>query len=225
MSVFGKMFGGGGKKGAAAPTPQDAIQKLRETEEMLVKKQEFLETKVSQEIAQAKKHGTKNKRLALHALKRKKQYEKQLNQIDGTLSTIEFQREALENASTNAEVLSVMGQSAKALKAAHNHMDVDQVHDLMDDIQEQQEVAQEIAEAISNPVGFGNDVDEDDLLAELEELEQEDLDEQLLKVNPTPATDLPEVPQGEPARASRAKPAPAQKDDDDMAELEAWAAS
>lgn len=45
MSVFGKMFGGG-KKAAAAPSPQEAIQKLRETEEMLMKKQEFLETKV-----------------------------------------------------------------------------------------------------------------------------------------------------------------------------------
>ena len=121
------MFGSGKKGQLPAPTPQDAIQKLRETEEMLIKKQEFLEKKVEQEIATAKKNGKKNKRLALHALKRKKQYEKQLQQIDGTLSTIEFQREALENASTNAEVLSVMGQSAKALKAAHNHMDVDQV--------------------------------------------------------------------------------------------------
>ena len=42
----------------------------------------------------------------------------------------------------------------------------------MDDIQDQQEVAKEISEAISNPIGY-NDVDEDDLLAELEELEQE----------------------------------------------------
>lgn len=47
-----------------------------------------------------------------------------------------------------------------------------QVHDLMEDIAEQQEVANEIAEAISNPVGFGQDVDEDELLKELEELEQ-----------------------------------------------------
>lgn len=60
--------------------------------------------------------------VALHALKRKKQYEKQLQQVDGTLSTIEFQREALENASTNTEVLNVMGQAAKALKSAHNNM-------------------------------------------------------------------------------------------------------
>ncbi len=60
--------------------------------------------------------------VALAALKRKKRYEKQLQQIDGTLSTIEFQREALENASTNTEVLNVMGAAAKALKVAHGKM-------------------------------------------------------------------------------------------------------
>ena len=38
--------------------------------------------------------------------------------------------------------------------------DVDKVHDLMDDISEQQELSNEISEAISNPVGFGQDVDE-----------------------------------------------------------------
>ena len=60
--------------------------------------------------------------VALQALKRKKRFEKQQQQIDGTLTTIEFQREALENASTNVEVLSVMGQAAKALKASHGQM-------------------------------------------------------------------------------------------------------
>lgn len=33
--------------------------------------------------------------------------------------------------------------------------DVDQVHDMMDDIAEQQDVAREISDAISNPVAFG----------------------------------------------------------------------
>lgn len=59
---------------------------------------------------------------ALQALKRKKRYEKQLTQIDGTLSTIEFQREALENANTNTEVLKNMGFAAQAMKAAHENM-------------------------------------------------------------------------------------------------------
>lgn len=61
MSLFGKIFGGGGK-GAKGPSPQEAIQKLRETEEMLTKKQEFLEKKIEQELQIAKKNGTKNKR-------------------------------------------------------------------------------------------------------------------------------------------------------------------
>ena len=38
--------------------------------------------------------------------------------------------------------------------------DVDKVHDLMDDVAEQQEIANEISDAISNPVGFGQDMDE-----------------------------------------------------------------
>lgn len=59
---------------------------------------------------------------ALQALKRKKRLEKQLTQIDGTLSTIEFQREALENSHTNTEVLRNMGFAAKAMKAVHENM-------------------------------------------------------------------------------------------------------
>lgn len=61
MSVWVKLFGSGGK-GGKQPTPQDAIQRLRETEEMLTKKQEFLEKKIEQELMTAKKNGTKNKR-------------------------------------------------------------------------------------------------------------------------------------------------------------------
>lgn len=63
---------------------------------------------------------------------------------------------------------------------------------MMDDIAEQQDVAKEISEAISNPVAFGHDVDEDELEKELEELEQEALDQELLGIEETP--ELPAVP-------------------------------
>ena len=65
MSLLAKLFGSG-KRGEAAPTPQEAIQRLREIEEMLNKKSDFLEKKVDQELATAKKHGTKNKRGKLY---------------------------------------------------------------------------------------------------------------------------------------------------------------
>lgn len=60
MSFFSKVFGG--KKEPAPLSTADAIQKLRETEDMLIKKQDFLENKIEIEIQTAKKHGTKNKR-------------------------------------------------------------------------------------------------------------------------------------------------------------------
>lgn len=59
---------------------------------------------------------------ALRALKKKKRLEQQLVQIDGTLSTIEFQREALENSHTNTEVLKNMGFAARALEKVHKDM-------------------------------------------------------------------------------------------------------
>ena len=54
-------------------------------------------------------------------------YDKQLQQIDGTLSTIEMQREALEGANTNTAVLKTMNDAAKALKKANADLDVDKV--------------------------------------------------------------------------------------------------
>ena len=63
MSFFGKIFGG--KKGDKAPTTGEAIQKLRETEDMLMKKQEFLEKKIELELDVARKNAKTNKRAAL----------------------------------------------------------------------------------------------------------------------------------------------------------------
>ncbi|NWR19640.1 CHM4C protein, partial [Sylvietta virens] len=163
MSKISKFFKGGGSagsKGRGGPSPQEALARLRETEEMLSKKQEYLETRIERELAVARQHGTKNKRAALQALKRKKRYEKQLNQIDGTLSTIEFQREALENSHTNTEVLKNMGYAAQAMKKVHENMDLNKIDDLMQDITEQQDVAQEISDAISNRAAFGDEFDE-----------------------------------------------------------------
>ncbi|KAM6947644.1 charged multivesicular body protein 4b-like [Lycodopsis pacificus] len=220
MSLFGELFGGGGGKGGKAPTLQEAVQELKETEKLLGKKQEFLQNKIVNELMMAKKSGTENKRAALGALKRKKRYEKQLAQINRTLSTIEFQREALENANTDTEVLKNMGYAAKAMKAAQQDLDVDY---LMADITEQQEGAQEISDVISRPIGFGEEFDEDELMAELEELEQEELDKNLLEIQGAEDVPLPSVPSTSlPSRPAKKKEG---EDEDDMADLEAWAAA
>ncbi|KAM8911184.1 charged multivesicular body protein 4c [Lycaon pictus] len=235
MSKLGKFFGAGrSSKGRAAPSPQEALARLRETEEMLSKKQEYLEARVQRELTLAKKHGTRNPRAALQALKRKKRFEKQLAQIDGTLSTIEFQREALENSHTNTEVLRNMGFAAKAMKAVHENMDLNKIDDLMQEITEQQDIAQEISEAFSQRVGFGDDFDEDELMAELEELEQEALNTKMtnIRLPNVPSSSLPAQPDRLPggtsgvsstAHRSRAASSKRTEEDDDIKQLAAWA--
>eukprot|EP00731_Ephydatia_muelleri_P026117 Em0018g217a len=61
-SALARLFGGGKGK-EDQPSPQVAIQKLRETEEMLGKISEFLEKKIAKELAAAKQACMKNKRV------------------------------------------------------------------------------------------------------------------------------------------------------------------
>ena len=217
--MFGKLF----KKKEESKTTAEAIQDLRQNEDMLLKKQEFLEKKIDSEIEIARKNAKTNKRLALTALKRKKRYEKQLQQIDGTLTTIEQQREALEAANINTTVLKGMDSAAKALKNAHKDMNVDNVHDMMDDIAEQQDVAKEISDAISQPTAFANEFDEDELEEELENLQLElegeenaQLEKELLDVGPSTLPDVPTTEVPKPKKKAK-------QEEDDMAELAAWA--
>ncbi len=60
--------------------------------------------------------------MALAALKRKKRYEQQLQQLDGTLTTLEYQREMLENATTNTEVFKAINDASKAFKNVNNNL-------------------------------------------------------------------------------------------------------
>ena len=61
MSIFNKIFGksSGSEK---APTPQEAIQKLLEIEDLMRKRQDVLERKIEDELKTARLNGTKNKR-------------------------------------------------------------------------------------------------------------------------------------------------------------------
>jgi len=76
---------------------------------------------------------------------------------------------------------------------------------MMDDIAEQQDVAKEISDAISNPIAFGPETDEDELEKELEELQQEQLDKELLGIDDTTTDELPAVPTSVPVVPSKTR--------------------
>ena len=75
---------------------------------------------------------------------------------------------------------------------------------------------------ISNKSFIFQELDDDDLLAELEELEQEELDSEMLNIpssSQEPSLNLPTAPTKAPAAPA------AQAVDDDLADLEQWMAN
>jgi len=70
MTSILKLFGGQPK--APKVNPQQTIDNLRNTIDMLEKRENYLESRILKEIQIAKQHAAKNKRLALMALKKKK---------------------------------------------------------------------------------------------------------------------------------------------------------
>jgi len=190
MPIFGK------KK--QAPNPKESIAKLRETLEMLEKRESFLQKKIDGQVVEAKKFmAAKNKRAALMCLKRKKTYEVQLEKLSGARMTIETQVMTLEGATVNLETMNAMKTGAAAMKSIHKDLDINKVDDTMDEIREQMDLTNEITEGIAQPLG--EPIDDDDLLAELDQLEQETLDEQLMGLNSAPVSSkLPSAPTGVP---------------------------
>jgi len=187
------------EKKKQAPPPKESIAKLRETLDMLEKREQFLQKKMDKEVGEAKKYmQQKNKRAALMCLKRKKTYESQMEKIAGARMTIEQQVMTLEGANVSLEAMNAMKMGAQSMKSIHKDMNIDQVDDTMDEIREQMDIANEINEAISQPLG-GDVLDEDELLAELEDLEQESLDEQLLGTK-TPVAAMPSAPTKAPVK-------------------------
>jgi len=166
MNLFGKSRA---KKTENAP--KDSVLKLKETLDMLEKREQYLQKKIDNELATAKKNAQSNKKAALMALKRKKTYESQMEKLSGARMTIESQVMAIEGASVSLEAMNAMKQGAGAMKSIHKGMDIDTVDQTMEEIKEQMDLAEEINSAISQPAGFGMDFDEESLAQELSELE------------------------------------------------------
>uniref|UniRef100_UPI00358EA7A5 charged multivesicular body protein 4c-like n=1 Tax=Myxine glutinosa TaxID=7769 RepID=UPI00358EA7A5 len=86
---------------------------------------------------------------------------------------MEFKRVSLQNAALRS-----MEFAPKALENVHKDMDINKVHDVQ--VQEQQELGPEISDAISRSVGVAQAIDKDELPAELVEIQEQFLIQELL---------------------------------------------
>jgi len=155
---------------------------------------------MQEQDALARKNVSTNKTAAKAALRRKKQHEHSLEQTSAQLAQIEQQIYSIESANINQETLNAMKNAGKAMKQIHGNLTIDKVDETMDELREQHALGKEIADAITN-APIGEAVDEEDLEAELEGMEQEQIDEKMLKTGTIPVNDelsrLPAVGNGE----------------------------
>ncbi|KAF8231882.1 Snf7-domain-containing protein [Tricholoma matsutake] len=190
---------------------RDAIVTLRQQLQMIEKKEEYLQKKIDDEIKKAKANAVSNKAVATAALKRKKASEAELDRLAGTRLQLEMQVNTLESANLNAETMAAMKKASDALKVIHGNLTMDKVDATMTTVNEQRELANEIAETISGPL-YTPEYDEEELKAELEELEQDELNERLSGADHAPV----HVPLGTRVEEIRT---PAAVEDDEEAQL------
>jgi charged multivesicular body protein 4 len=156
-----------------APTPQESITKLRDTIDILAKRELYLEKKAESQVTEARAClSAKNKRGAVAALKKKRLYENQLNSIIAAHDKLEQQVLSIEGAAATMEALNVLKEGAHAMAQMHGNLTVEKVETLMEDVNDQMDVAVELNKAIAQPMG-SDALDEDDLLRELADLDVE----------------------------------------------------
>ncbi|KAG6919392.1 hypothetical protein DXG01_006275 [Tephrocybe rancida] len=194
---------------------RDAIVTLRQQLQMIEKKEDHLQKKIDEELKKAKANAVSNKSIAVAALKRKKANETELDRLAGTRLQLEMQVNTLESANLNAETMAAMKKASDALKVIHGNLDIDKVDQTMALVNEQRDLANEIAQSLSNPV-YTDLIDEDELTKELEALGEEQLNERLTDRAPV------HIPDGVRVEGSR-QPAAVEEDDEDaqLRELQA----
>ncbi|MBA0875518.1 hypothetical protein Goshw_006585 [Gossypium schwendimanii] len=217
--MFNRLLG----KPKQEPNALTSLDKLHETLEMLEKKEKVLLKKASAEVEKAKEFTkAKNKRAAIQCLKRKRLYEQQIEQLGNFQLRIHDQMIMLEGAKATTETVDALRSGASAMKAMQKATNIDDVDKTMDEINEQTENMKQIQEALSTPIGAAADFDEDELEAELEELEGAELEEQLLQPATTAPAPAPAAAVQAPAGRQPAHNAPKRTaEEDELAALQA----
>jgi len=213
MASFMSYFGARRDPRQAA---RDAIVNLRQQLQMIDKKEEHLQKKIEEETKKARANAVSNKTVATAALKRKKMNEMELNRLGESRLHLEMQVNTLEAANMNAETMAAMKKAADALKIIHGNLTMDKVDATMAAVNEQRELANEIADTIATPL-YTTEIDDDELKRELEDLEQDELNERLNQADHVPVHQPPSAKRvEETARTTKTA-----VEDDEEAQLKA----
>lgn len=213
----------GGVSGAGDAT-QAAIAKNRDSCDTISKREDHLQRMVEKEVKNAKAYSAaKKQREAIMCIKRKKLYEKQLEQLSNTKFTLENQRMALESVNANKEAITAQQVGNAAMQSAMRQLGgLERVEEIIDEVEEGLQDAQDLGDVLGRSVSMpGVDADDDELAAELEGLMEDELAGNLSAFDlGTDAAEMPSAPVSFPS-AGTAEVKGMSEEEKELAELEA----
>lgn len=142
------------------------------------------------------------KQRALRVLQQKKMYESQRDQLMQQSFNMESAVFSAENVKNTMSTLQAMQDSNKAMKKQYKDINIDKIYDMQDEMADLMEQANEVQEVMGRSYNLPDDVDEQDLEAELDALGddlgfEDELDAStpsyLNDISADPATAMPDL--------------------------------
>lgn len=148
----------------------DAIEKLQSTLSFLDNKIAAMNTNVDKYTVAAKRlYKRKNKQAAIHQLRLKKMYEREVAKMDSLKFNIESNILHMESVGVMMETVSTIKETSHQFQIVSKHVDINKLEDSIDEMFEQRDTSKDI-EDILNDMHNAHEFDEDELLQELETL-------------------------------------------------------
>ena len=152
----------------------DAIEKLQSTLAFLDNKISLMNQNVVKYTIEAKRQcACKNKQAAIHQLRLKKMYEREVSKMDSLKFNIESNILHMESVGVMMETVSTIKETSHQFQIVSRHVDIDRLEDSIEEMFEQRDTSKDI-ENILNDMHNAHEFDEDELMEELETLMADD---------------------------------------------------
>jgi charged multivesicular body protein 5 len=175
--LFGKSVAKPAASAVPPPSLTDATTSLTSRITSLDEKIKGLDAELSryksqmEKVSPAVKASIMNK--AKDALKRKKMYESQRQQLSNQSFTIEQTSFAIDSVKDYQTTIAAMSEANKTLKAEQKKLNIDNIEDIQDELEDMLDDFEELNQVMNRTYGAEYEIDDADIEAELACLEDE----------------------------------------------------
>lgn len=182
------------KKGGTVTAIDRATLDLKNSRDRLSRYRAKLDKDVEKLAARAKTlHGEGKSKQALQLMRLRKNKLQEVDRVEQQLLSVLQLVDKIAEKKNEQEVMVAMKRGKDALQKMHDQMGIDDVLNLMDDIRDQDDVEKQINEALGQDI-VSADLDDEAVLAELNQLEEELRLESEAKSSAEVNVNMPDVP-------------------------------